>query len=73
MEKRIKEQQLDLFSVRTSSLRWPSQLRLKLSSFGYTLAEGLRRLALRGTRPFARPNRIDTITEVTQTFMKYPG
>lgn len=51
MENRIKEQQLDLFADRTSCHRWwPNQLRLMLSTFGYVLVDGLRRLALRGTK-----------------------
>lgn len=50
MENRIKEQQLDLFSDRTSCHRWwPNQFRLLLSSFAYTLLEAIRRLALTGT------------------------
>jgi hypothetical protein len=50
MENRIKEQQLDLFSDRTSCHRWwPNQFRLLLSSLAYTLLEAIRRLALTGT------------------------
>ena len=50
MENRIKEQQLDMFADRTSCHRWwPNQFRLLLSSLAYTLLEGLRCLALRGT------------------------
>jgi hypothetical protein len=50
MENRIKEQQLDLFSDRTSCHRWwPNQFRLLLSSLAYTLLEAIRRLALAGT------------------------
>jgi hypothetical protein len=50
LENRIKEQQLDLFSDRTSCHRWwPNQLRLLLSSLAYTLLEAIRRLALSGT------------------------
>jgi hypothetical protein len=50
MENRIKEQQLDLFSDRTSCQRWwPNQLRLLLSALAYTLLEAIRRLALAGT------------------------
>jgi len=50
MENRIKEQQLDLFSDRTSCHRWWSnQFRLLLSSLAYTLLEAIRRLALAGT------------------------
>jgi hypothetical protein len=50
MENRIKEQQLDLFSDRTSCHRWwPNQFRLLLSSLAYTLLEAIRRLALYGT------------------------
>jgi hypothetical protein len=50
MENRIKEQQLDLFSDRTSCHNWwPNQLRLLLSSLAYVLVESLRRLALKGT------------------------
>lgn len=50
MENRIKEQQLGLFADRTSCHRWwPNQLRLMLSTLAYTLIDGLRRVALRGT------------------------
>jgi len=50
MENRIKEQQLDLFADRTSCHGWwANQFRLLLSSLGYVLLEGLRRLALGGT------------------------
>jgi hypothetical protein len=50
MENRIKEQQLDLFSDRTSSHHWwPNQLRLLLSACAYVLIESIRRLALKGT------------------------
>ncbi len=50
MENRIKEQQIDLFSDRTScSAWWPNQFRLLLSSLAYTLLEAIRRLALHGT------------------------
>lgn len=50
MENRIKEQQLDLFSDRTSCHRWwPNQFRLLLSALAYILLEALRRLALAGT------------------------
>lgn len=50
MENRIKEQQLGLFADRTSCHHWwPNQWRLLLSSFGYVLLEGIRRLALAGT------------------------
>jgi hypothetical protein len=50
MENRIKEQQLDLFSDRTSCHRWwPNQFRLLLSSLAYMLLEAIRRLALKGT------------------------
>lgn len=50
MENRIKEQQLGLFSDRTSCHRWwPNQFRLLLSSLAYTLLEAVRRLALAGT------------------------
>jgi hypothetical protein len=50
MENRIKEQQLDLFSDRTSCHRWwPNQLRLLLSALAYVLLEAIRRLALTGT------------------------
>ena len=50
MENRIKEQQLGLFSDRTSTatLR-ANQLRLYFSSFAYVLIQGLRRLGLAGT------------------------
>jgi hypothetical protein len=50
VENRIKEQQLDLFSDRTSCHEWwPNQFRLLLSSFAYVLLETLRRLGLAGT------------------------
>ena len=50
MENRIKEQQLGLFSDRTSCHAWwPNQFRLLLSSAAYLLLETLRRLGLRGT------------------------
>ena len=49
MENRIKEQQF-LFSDRTSCHRWwPNQFRLLMSGLAYTLVNGLRRLALKGT------------------------
>ena len=51
MENRIKEQQLDLFADRTSCHKWwPNQFRLLLSSFGYTLLETVRRIALKDTK-----------------------
>ena len=50
MENRIKEQQLGLFSDRTSShYWWPNQFRLLLSSCAYVLLEALRRLGLQST------------------------
>ncbi len=50
MENRIKEQQLDMFSDRTSCHNWwPNQIRLLLSSLAYILVESIRRLALKGT------------------------
>ncbi len=50
MENRIKEQQLSLFSDRTSTAYLRSnQLRLYLSSFAYCLLQALRRLGLAGT------------------------
>ncbi len=50
MENRIKEQQLDMFSDRTSCHHWwPNQFRLLLSSLAYILVESIRRLALKGT------------------------
>ena len=50
MENRIKEQQLDLFADRTSTVYLRSnQLRLYLSSFAYCLMQALRRLGLAGT------------------------
>jgi hypothetical protein len=50
MENRIKEQQMDMFSDRTSCHHWwPNQLRLLLSSLAYILVESMRRLALNGT------------------------
>jgi hypothetical protein len=51
MENRIKEQQLDLFSDRTSCHHWwPNQFRLLLSSLAYILVETIRRMALKGTQ-----------------------
>jgi len=51
MENRIKEQQLDLFSDRTSCHHWwPNQFRLLLSSLAYMLIDVIRRLALKGTQ-----------------------
>jgi Transposase DDE domain group 1 len=50
MENRIKEQQLGLFSDRTSChYWWPNQFRLLLSSCAYVLLEALRRLGLKST------------------------
>jgi Transposase DDE domain group 1 len=50
MENRIKEQQLDLFSDRTSCHEWwPNQFGVLLSSFAYVLMETLRRVGLAGT------------------------
>ena len=50
MENRIKEQQLYLFSDRTSAATiFANQLRLYFSGFAYLLLEGLRRLGLNGT------------------------
>lgn len=50
MENRIKEQQLDLFSDRTSCTRWwANQWRMLLSGLAYVLLETIRRLGLRGT------------------------
>jgi len=50
MENRVKEQQLDMFSDRTSCHAWwANQFRLLLSSLAYVLVESIRRLALRGT------------------------
>ena len=50
VENRIKEQQLDLFSDRTSCHAWwPNQFRLLLASLAYVLLETLRRLGLAGT------------------------
>jgi hypothetical protein len=49
-ENRIKEQQLDLFSDRTTCHEWwPNQFRLLLSSFAYVLLETLRRIGLAAT------------------------
>lgn len=51
MENRIKEQQLDLFSDRTSTAQMRSnQLRLYYSSIAYILISAFRRFALKGTR-----------------------
>jgi hypothetical protein len=50
MENRIKEQQMDLFSDRTSCSKWwANQFRLLLSSLAYVLVESIRRVALRKT------------------------
>ncbi len=50
MENRIKEQQLGLFSDRTSCHKWwPNQFRLLLSSIAYVLLESIRRLYLSST------------------------
>lgn len=50
MENRIKEQQLYLFSDRTSSMNWlPNQFRVLLSGVAYTLLQTIRRLGLAGT------------------------
>lgn len=60
MENRIKEQQLCLFADRTSCSRMlANQLRLLLSTFAYTLLDGVRRLGLIGTEWAAA--RVDTI------------
>jgi len=51
MENRIKEQQLGLFSDRTSCHAWwANQFRLLLSSAAYVLLEALRRIGLKGTQ-----------------------
>ena len=51
MENRIKEQQLHLFSDRTSAHRWwTNQFRMLLSSFAYQLLHAIRRLGLKGTK-----------------------
>ena len=50
-ENRIKEQQLDMFSDRTSCMNWlPNQMRVLLSAVAYTLMEAIRRLGLVGTQ-----------------------
>lgn len=50
MENRIKEQQQDLFSDRTSCHEWwPNQFRLLLASLAYIMIEYLREHALSGT------------------------
>lgn len=50
MENRIKEQQLYLFSDRTSCMNWlPNQFRVLLSAIAYTLLQTIRRLGLRQT------------------------
>ena len=50
MENRIKEQQLGLFSDRTSCHHWwANQFRLLLSSLAYILMSAIRRLALKDT------------------------
>lgn len=51
MENRIKEQQLDLFSDRTSAHAWwTNQFRVLLSSLAYVLMEDIRSFALVGTQ-----------------------
>ncbi len=51
MENRIKEQQYDLFSDRTSCQGfWSNQFRLLLSSIAYILLSKIRAVALHGTR-----------------------
>ena len=51
MENRIKEQQLQLFSDRTSCHKWwPNQFRLLLASLAYTLMNAIRRLGLKGSQ-----------------------
>lgn len=50
MENRIKEQQLGLFSDRTSAHKWwTNQLRVLLAGFAYVLFERMRNTALKGT------------------------
>ena len=50
MENRIKEQQLGLFSDRTSCHAWwPNQFRVLLSAAAYVLMETIRRVGLRGS------------------------
>ena len=50
MENRIKEQQLGLFSDRTSCHSWwANQFRVILSAAAYVLLETIRRVGLRGT------------------------
>jgi hypothetical protein len=50
MENRIKEQQLGLFSDRTSCHAWwANQFRVLLSAAAYVLMETIRRLGLTGT------------------------
>ena len=50
MENRIKEQQLGLFSDRTSAHGWwANQLRMLFSAAAYVLMETMRRVALKGT------------------------
>ena len=50
MENRIKEQQLGLFSDRTSAHKWwTNQLRILLAGFAYILFERMRNTALKGT------------------------
>jgi hypothetical protein len=50
MENRIKEQQMDLFSDRTSCTKWwANQFRMLLSALAYVLLQTLRSIALKGT------------------------
>ena len=51
MENRIKEQQLGLFSDRTSAHKWwTNQFRMLLSAFAYVMVERIRNVALKGTK-----------------------
>lgn len=60
MENRIKEQQLYLYSDRTSCHKWwANQFRVLLSGIAYTLLEAIRRLGLVGTQ--YSQSRCDTI------------
>ena len=61
-ENRIKEQQLDLFTDRTSCHHWwANQFRLLLATLAYTLIETIRRVGLKGTelaRAYVGTNRL---------------
>ena len=66
MENRIKEQQLCLFSDRTSSKNWlTNQFRLLLAATAYTLLESIRRIALKKTELLIRRVKSDFFKFIT--------